>query len=298
MNVRRFLGLGPLLVAAIPVATLARDCNEVKAEIDAKIKAKGGVNYALQIVNGPDVKEGQIVGNCETGAKKIVYYKGHSSKNALQPSSTSPKRAQTLSPHQQHRSLQRQPVELGSTQKPALPQTEKLHGAAAPGKPAVIRSFRKMPPQESQLGNPSAPKILATEKARKNELAEQSSNYNPGGEPTAGLDFVNPADDLRKQQAELRRPEAVLVNRQATLKQERAKLRQQIAARASPTEEAVSATITCDAARAVVADFGFTEVKPELCAGKRLRFGAIRDGNRFSIEVAANGELTKVQRLP
>jgi DNA-binding transcriptional regulator YdaS (Cro superfamily) len=103
--------------------------------------------------------------------------------------------------------------------------------------------------------------------------------------------------DLRKQ-AELQRRKALLVKRQATLKQERAKLRQQTAARASPTEEAASGTITCDAARAVVADFGFTEVKPELCQGKRLRFGAIRDGNRFSIEVAANGELTKVQRLP
>ena len=73
MNVRRLLGVAPLIIAAIPVATLARDCNEVKAEIDAKIKAKGVTNYVLQIVNGPDVKEGQIVGNCEVGTKKIVY---------------------------------------------------------------------------------------------------------------------------------------------------------------------------------------------------------------------------------
>ena len=40
MNVRRFLGEGRLIVAAVPVAALARDCNEVKAEIDPKIKAK------------------------------------------------------------------------------------------------------------------------------------------------------------------------------------------------------------------------------------------------------------------
>jgi Protein of unknown function (DUF1161) len=113
MNVRRFLGLAPLIVAAIPVASLARDCNEVKAEIDAKIKAKGVTNYALQIVNGPDVKEGQIVGNCDVGAKRIVYFR---------------------------------------------------------------------------LGDPSASKILATEKALKDKLAEQSPSDD--GKSTAGSVFV------------------------------------------------------------------------------------------------------------
>jgi hypothetical protein len=41
MNARRFIGVATLIVAVIPVAALARDCNEVKAEIDAKITAKG-----------------------------------------------------------------------------------------------------------------------------------------------------------------------------------------------------------------------------------------------------------------
>ena len=83
MNMRRFVGVALLMVAAIPTAALARDCNEVKAEIDAKIKAKGVMNYVLQIVNGPDVKDGQIVGNCELGAKRIVYFKEPNGKNAL-----------------------------------------------------------------------------------------------------------------------------------------------------------------------------------------------------------------------
>jgi hypothetical protein len=74
MNVRRFLGLVPLIVAAIPVSALARDCGEVKAEIDAKIKAKGVMNFVLQIVNAPDVNEGRTVGNCDAGAKRIVYF--------------------------------------------------------------------------------------------------------------------------------------------------------------------------------------------------------------------------------
>jgi len=51
MNVRRLFGVAPLIVAAIPVAASARDCNEVKAEIDARIKAKRVTSYDLQIVN-------------------------------------------------------------------------------------------------------------------------------------------------------------------------------------------------------------------------------------------------------
>ena len=99
MNVRRLLGVAPLIVAAIPVAALARDCNEVKAEIDAKIKAKGVTNYALQIVNGPDVKEGRIVGNCDIGAKRIVYIQlGEPSASKIQATEKSPKNELAVSP--------------------------------------------------------------------------------------------------------------------------------------------------------------------------------------------------------
>ena len=97
MNMRRFLALGSLIVTVIPVAALARDCNEVKAEIDAKIKAKGVANYILQIVDGPDVKEGQIVGSCEVGAKRIVYFRESIGKSAIKLSSTSPKQAEPVS---------------------------------------------------------------------------------------------------------------------------------------------------------------------------------------------------------
>jgi hypothetical protein len=124
MNVRRLLGVAPLIVAAIPAVALARDCNEVKAEIDAKIKAKGVTNYELQIVNGPDVNEGQTVGNCEAGVKRIVYFR---------------------------------------------------------------------------LGDPSASKVLATEKAQKNKVAELSPSPNPDGNSSVGSGFVDRADTLLSQ---------------------------------------------------------------------------------------------------
>jgi Protein of unknown function (DUF1161) len=75
MSVRRLLGVAPLIIAAIPIAASAKNCDDVKAEIDAKIKAKGVTNYVLQIVNGSDVKEAKIVGNCGQGLQKIVYLK-------------------------------------------------------------------------------------------------------------------------------------------------------------------------------------------------------------------------------
>src|SRR5262249_22772973 len=127
MNMCRFLGVVPLIVAAIPVAALARDCNEVKAEIDAKIKAKGVTNYALQIVNGPDVNEGKTVGNCDAGAKRIVYF---------------------------------------------------------------------------QQGDSSASKVLTTEEAQENELAELSPSNNPTANSTAETavsDFVDRAETLLSQ---------------------------------------------------------------------------------------------------
>jgi hypothetical protein len=124
MNVRRFLGVVPLIVAAIPVSALARDCDEVKAEIDAKIKAKGVMNFVLQIVNGSDVTEGKTVGNCDAGAKRIVYF---------------------------------------------------------------------------QLGDPSASKVLAPEKVKKNELAELAPSDNPSGNSTAGSGFVDRAETLLSQ---------------------------------------------------------------------------------------------------
>jgi hypothetical protein len=75
MNARRLIGVAPLIIAAIPAVAFARDCNEVKAEIDAKITAKGVSGYVLEVVDAPNVKDGKIVGSCGGGVKQIVYRK-------------------------------------------------------------------------------------------------------------------------------------------------------------------------------------------------------------------------------
>ena len=64
-----------LMLFATPAAA-KKDCEELKSEIDAKMKAKGVQNYTLEIKPNEettDLKEGKIVGSCDGGTKKIVY---------------------------------------------------------------------------------------------------------------------------------------------------------------------------------------------------------------------------------
>ncbi len=50
-----------------------KPCEELKTEIDAKLKAKGVVGYTLEIVPADQVKDQKIIGSCERGTKKISY---------------------------------------------------------------------------------------------------------------------------------------------------------------------------------------------------------------------------------
>jgi hypothetical protein len=63
-----------LMLASAP-AFAKKDCNELKAEIEAKIKARGVTSFTLEVVAG-DAKDGKVVGSCDGGAKKIVYKRG------------------------------------------------------------------------------------------------------------------------------------------------------------------------------------------------------------------------------
>jgi hypothetical protein len=64
-----------LLMVATPVFA-KKDCQELKAEIDAKIQANGVKVYTLEIVPNEQVKDGKVVGSCDGGTKKIVYTRG------------------------------------------------------------------------------------------------------------------------------------------------------------------------------------------------------------------------------
>jgi hypothetical protein len=50
-----------------------KSCDDLKAEIEAKLKAKGVEGYTLEIIPADQVKDQKIIGSCEGGSKKISY---------------------------------------------------------------------------------------------------------------------------------------------------------------------------------------------------------------------------------
>jgi Protein of unknown function (DUF1161) len=69
--------IASLLIAA-PALAQRKDCEELKSEIDAKIKKNGVKEFTLEILPSDQVKEGTgaVVGSCDGGTKKIVYKRG------------------------------------------------------------------------------------------------------------------------------------------------------------------------------------------------------------------------------
>jgi len=71
-----------LLVAALlacmllPAHAQKKSCDELKAEIEARIKAKGVKEFSVDIVANADVKDAKVVGSCDGGTKKITYKRG------------------------------------------------------------------------------------------------------------------------------------------------------------------------------------------------------------------------------
>ncbi len=68
------LAVGLLSLAGTALAD-GKPCDELKAEIAAKLDAKGVSGYSLEIVDKGAAAGGQVVGKCEAGAKVIVYKK-------------------------------------------------------------------------------------------------------------------------------------------------------------------------------------------------------------------------------
>ncbi|WP_047290190.1 MULTISPECIES: DUF1161 domain-containing protein [Pseudomonas] len=69
-----------LAVVSCALATSAlaapKPCEELKAEIEAKIQAQGVPSYTLEIVTNDEVHDNNmVVGSCENGTKKIIYQK-------------------------------------------------------------------------------------------------------------------------------------------------------------------------------------------------------------------------------
>lgn len=69
-----FVGAAGAATAADP--TPAANCDALRAQIDARIRASGAVGYSLAVVDADARAAGKVVGTCERGTKKIVYGRG------------------------------------------------------------------------------------------------------------------------------------------------------------------------------------------------------------------------------
>jgi hypothetical protein len=65
-----------LVLATAPAISQAKPCEELKSEIEAKIKNNGVPEFTLTIVEKDAPEEGKVVGTCDNGTKKIVYKRG------------------------------------------------------------------------------------------------------------------------------------------------------------------------------------------------------------------------------
>jgi len=64
------------LLFASTQAFAGKPCDELKTEIEAKLKANQVTDYSLEAVETDKVGDGKVIGSCEGGTKKIVYTRG------------------------------------------------------------------------------------------------------------------------------------------------------------------------------------------------------------------------------
>ena len=65
-----------LALAASSAFAQVKSCEELKSEIEAKIKNSGVKEFTLTIVAKGAAEDGKVVGTCDGGAKRIVYKRG------------------------------------------------------------------------------------------------------------------------------------------------------------------------------------------------------------------------------
>ena len=51
----------------------ADNCESIRAQIDAKVRASGVSNFVLSVVDADARAGGKVVGSCDLGTKKILY---------------------------------------------------------------------------------------------------------------------------------------------------------------------------------------------------------------------------------
>ena len=94
---RSFLSAAALLLASSAShAADTNNCEAIRAQIDAKVRASGVSDFALSVVAADSRVNGRVVGSCDLGSRKIVYDKASSPSVAPAQSRTSPRQERIL----------------------------------------------------------------------------------------------------------------------------------------------------------------------------------------------------------
>jgi len=84
----------PLWVLALSFAAStaahAIACDDLKAEIDRKIRAGGIPTFTLTVADAADALPGRVVGTCDNGSRKILYVPAPGATTASRPASPRP----------------------------------------------------------------------------------------------------------------------------------------------------------------------------------------------------------------
>ena len=70
------MAVAALVLAASPAIAQVKSCDELKSEIETKIKNNGVKEFTLTIIDKSAAEDGKVVGTCDGGTKKIVYKRG------------------------------------------------------------------------------------------------------------------------------------------------------------------------------------------------------------------------------
>jgi hypothetical protein len=80
MKIKRYALITAAVLSCAPVFAQIKPCEELKNEIEVKLKKKGVTQYTLEIVPSNQIKDQKVVGSCDGGKNKITYTKGKDKK--------------------------------------------------------------------------------------------------------------------------------------------------------------------------------------------------------------------------
>jgi len=85
-----------LLLLGTELQAASKPCEELKAEIAAKLEARGVHEYQLEITNPGGAVGWTVVGTCEGGTKEILYRRGRAELPETLPGDEHPETAPLL----------------------------------------------------------------------------------------------------------------------------------------------------------------------------------------------------------